>query len=228
MKSLSLIHDRHETCGNYSADTGRSGQHGNDGLLRAEHSQLLFDTVQLRIDTLQQNEQWLNEQQDLARQSVRADPCDKVLNIAPSNPFTLLAHQPSYRRDELRSRFDQGTSHTQNSSQLPSFRRQHVGLWNSAGLQSACQRLGINAISLAPMLTDPQLPTARGIYQHNFVAPFSQEVVHEPRLAASLDSDLRRRLVWSEQRLQRFKLADRRTVNDLSLGQLTISCLSRA
>jgi len=42
--------------------------------------------------------------------------------------------------------------------------------------------------------------------------------MHEPRFAAGLDRDSRRRLLRSEQRSQRLDLADGRAMNDLSLG----------
>ena len=100
-----------------------------------------------------------------------------------------------------------------------------MGPGDPAGLQGTGERLSVNAIGFTPMLTNPHLPAARGVYQNDFISPLDQQVVHEPSLPASLDRNLRCRLVRSEQRLQRFEFANRRALYDLSLGQLAIAGL---
>ncbi|MGA3123675.1 MAG: hypothetical protein ABSF69_23155 [Polyangiaceae bacterium] len=60
-------------------------------------------------------------------------------------------------------------------------------LWDVTGLQGACKHLGVDAIHLAPVLTDPELLDARRVDELDLVAAPNELVVDVPRFTTRLD-----------------------------------------
>src|ERR1041384_6206026 len=59
-------------------------------------------------------------------------------------------------------------------------RGQRVRERDATDRESACDRLGVDPIGLALVLTDPELPRPRRVDHERLVPPLPQPVVHDP------------------------------------------------
>jgi len=89
-------------------------------------------------------------------------------------------------------------------------------------------RFGVDRIVLSPMLTNADLPDARGVEHPRPVSPHFQRVVHVPALPAGLESNHRRRRLRPQPSGQLRETSYRRSLDDLAVLHFAIRNVARA
>nr|MBK7068712.1 hypothetical protein [Deltaproteobacteria bacterium] len=94
--------------------------------------------------------------------------------------------------------------------------------------EGAGERLGVEAIVLASVLPDADLPHARGVDEQGLVAERDQPIVDVPRLAAGLERDPCGRCVGAEEVVELVEGSSGLAMHDVPVAHLTQHDLSDA